>query len=101
MYKCVISDMDEVQKENEYLRAQIQQLELERDKLHKNDEELCLQKGCPEFISLATQTYFRRTAGLEQELANLKKEKADCDKENSDIKNQLSVAMRNKASSIF
>ncbi|XP_074275861.1 uncharacterized protein LOC141599670 isoform X2 [Silene latifolia] len=91
------SAMDEGQMENESLQARIQQLELERDKLHKNVEELCMQKAGPEFVNLATQTYFRRTAGLEQEVENLKKEKADCEKENSDIKNQLSEAMRIKA----
>ncbi|KAL9244742.1 hypothetical protein vseg_018479 [Gypsophila vaccaria] len=89
--------MDERLMENGPMHARIQQLEQERDKLHKDIEELCIQKGGPSFISLATQTFFRMTAGLQQEVVNLKKDLADSSKENADIKDKLSEAERIKA----
>ncbi|KAK9677325.1 hypothetical protein RND81_11G136400 [Saponaria officinalis] len=84
--------MNEISMENGSMQARIQQLEQERDELHKAVENLCMQKAGPSFISLATQTYFRRTAGLEQEVENLKKTLLDCSKENSNIKDKLSEA---------
>ncbi|KAK9690508.1 hypothetical protein RND81_09G133200 [Saponaria officinalis] len=88
--------MDESSSENESLYARIQQLEQERDELHKDIEQLCMQKGGHGYISFATQTYFRRTAGLEQEVENLKNKLADYVKEKTDIKDELSEAKRIK-----
>ncbi|XP_074312741.1 uncharacterized protein LOC141648156 [Silene latifolia] len=89
--------MDESSGENESLHARIQQLEQERDELQKDIEKLCMEKAGPSYISLATQTYFRsRTAGLEQEVENLKNKLAGYVKQNSDIKDELSEAKRIK-----
>ncbi|KAJ8447518.1 hypothetical protein Cgig2_019512 [Carnegiea gigantea] len=87
-------DMDEGSSRNEALRARIQQLERERDELHKEIEQLCMQKAGPSYIAVATQMHFRRTAGLEQEIENLKNKLESCVKENSDLKQQLSEAKR-------
>ncbi|KAL9238539.1 hypothetical protein vseg_012944 [Gypsophila vaccaria] len=88
--------MEESSRENELLCARIQELEQERDELHKDIEQLCMQKGGPGYVSIATKTYLRRTAGLEQEVENLRKKLVDYVKENSDIKDELSEAKRIK-----
>ncbi|KAH9621689.1 hypothetical protein KSS87_015232, partial [Heliosperma pusillum] len=90
------ADMDENSGENGSLYARIQQLEQERDELQKDIEKLCMEKAGPSYISLATQTYFRRTAGLEQEVENLKNKLAGYVKQNSDIRDELSEAKRIK-----
>ncbi|KAH9621427.1 hypothetical protein KSS87_004427 [Heliosperma pusillum] len=88
--------MDENLGENGSLYARIQQLEQERDELQKDIEKLCMEKAGPSYISLATQTYFRRTAGLEQEVEILKNKLAGYVKQNSDIRDELSEAKRIK-----
>lgn len=88
--------MDESSSDKEALYARIQQLEHERDELHKDIEQLCMQQAGPSYIAFASQMYLRRTAGLEQEVENLKKKLADCIKENSNIKDELSEAKRIK-----
>lgn len=94
---------------------------VERDDLQKDIEQLCMQQGGSGYIAIATQMYCRRytayqmlsrrlscssclndfpfrTAGLEQEVENLKKKLADYIKENSNIKDELSEAKRIKVS---
>ncbi|KMT01033.1 hypothetical protein BVRB_9g222950 isoform A [Beta vulgaris subsp. vulgaris] len=88
--------MDESSSDKESLYARIQELEHERDELHKDIEQLCMQQAGPSYIAFANQMYCRRTAGLEQEVENLKKKLADCIKENSNIKDELSEAKRIK-----
>lgn len=88
--------MDECSTDKEALYARIQRLEHEKDELHKDIEQLCMQQAGPSYIDFATKMYCRRTAGLEQEVENLKKKLADCTKENSNIKEELSEAQRIK-----
>ncbi|XP_021866218.2 uncharacterized protein [Spinacia oleracea] len=88
--------MDESSSDKESLCARIQQLEREKDELQKDIEQLCMQQAGPSYIAFANQMYCRRTAGLEQEVENLKKKLTDCIKENSNIKEELSEAQRIK-----
>ncbi|XP_057465492.1 uncharacterized protein LOC130755156 isoform X2 [Actinidia eriantha] len=71
--------------------------EEERDALHKDIEQLCMQKAGPSYLSVATRMHFQRTAGLEQEIENLKKKLAACVRENSDLQEELSEAYRIKS----
>ncbi|XP_021776152.1 myosin-9-like [Chenopodium quinoa] len=88
--------MDENLGDKESLNARIQQLEHEKDELQKDIEQLCMQQAGPSYITFATQMYCRRTAGLEQEVENLKKKLTNSIKENSNIKEELSEAQRIK-----
>ncbi|CAO2815883.1 unnamed protein product [Amaranthus hypochondriacus] len=88
--------MDGSSGDSESLYARIQELEKERDDLQKDIEELCMKQAGPGYVAFATQLYCRRTAGLEQEVENLKKKLADCVKENSNITEELSEAKRIK-----
>ncbi|KAF5183154.1 myosin heavy chain-like protein [Thalictrum thalictroides] len=68
----------------------IQQLELERDELRKDIEQLCLQQAGPSYLSVVTRMHFQRTAGLEQEIENLKKKLAVCTRDNLNLHEELS-----------
>uniref|UniRef100_A0A803MC16 Uncharacterized protein n=1 Tax=Chenopodium quinoa TaxID=63459 RepID=A0A803MC16_CHEQI len=92
--------MDENLGDKESLNARIQQLEHEKDELQKDIEQLCMQQAGPSYITFATQMYCRRTAGLEQEVENLKKKLTNSIKENSNIKEELSEAQRIKNSEL-
>ncbi|PSS29264.1 Sporulation-specific protein [Actinidia chinensis var. chinensis] len=89
--------MDEQLNDNESLISRIQQLERERDALHKDIEQLCMQQAGPSYLSVATRMHFQRTAGLEQEIENLKKQLAACVIENSNLQEELSEAYRIKS----
>ncbi|XP_057991054.1 uncharacterized protein LOC110648455 isoform X2 [Hevea brasiliensis] len=82
---------------NESLVARIQQLEHERDELHKDIEQLCTQQAGPSYLAVATKMHFQRTAGLEQEIENLKKKLAACTRDNLNLQEELSEAYRIKS----
>ncbi|KAK1558509.1 hypothetical protein Q3G72_003169 [Acer saccharum] len=82
--------------DNESLMARIQQLERERDELRKDIEQLCMQQAGPSYLVVATRMHFQRTAGLEQEIENLKKKLAAITRENMNLQEELSEAYRIK-----
>ncbi|XP_050210515.1 uncharacterized protein LOC126660860 isoform X2 [Mercurialis annua] len=88
--------MDSNVHENESLIARIQQLEQERGELHKDIEQLCMQQAGPSYLAVATKMHFQRTAGLEQEIENLKKKLVACTRENLNLQEELSEAYRIK-----
>ncbi|KAH7575412.1 hypothetical protein JRO89_XS02G0103800 [Xanthoceras sorbifolium] len=77
--------------------ARIQQLEYERDELRKDIEQLCMQQAGPSYLVVATRMHFQRTAGLEQEIENLKKKLSACTRENMNLQEELSEAYRIKS----
>uniref|UniRef100_A0A2C9VIZ4 Uncharacterized protein n=1 Tax=Manihot esculenta TaxID=3983 RepID=A0A2C9VIZ4_MANES len=81
----------------ESLVAHIQQLEHERDELHKDIEQLCMQQAGPSYLAVATKMHFQRTAGLEQEIENLKKRLAASTRDNQNLQEELSEAYRIKS----
>ncbi|XP_044489155.1 ciliary rootlet coiled-coil protein 2-like [Mangifera indica] len=89
--------MDGNLNENESLMARIQQLEHERDELRKDIEQLCMQQAGPSYLVVATRMHFQRTAGLEQEIENLKKKLAACTRDNLNLQEELSEAYRIKS----
>ncbi|XWS54674.1 hypothetical protein CRYUN_Cryun10bG0108700 [Craigia yunnanensis] len=82
--------------DNEYFLARIHQLEHERDELRKDIEQLCMQQSGPSYLAMATRMHFQRTAGLEQEIENLKKKLAACIRDNQNLQEELSEAYRIK-----
>ncbi|CAK7330183.1 unnamed protein product [Dovyalis caffra] len=68
----------------------------ERDELHKDIEQLCMQQAGPGYLAVATRMHFQRTAGLEQEVDNLKKQLAACSRDNLNLQEELSEAYRIK-----
>ncbi|KAF2294396.1 hypothetical protein GH714_010269 [Hevea brasiliensis] len=82
---------------NESLVARIQQLEHERDELHKDIEQLCMQQAGPSYLVVATKMHFQRTSALEQEIENLKKRLAACTRDNTNLQEELSEAYRIKS----
>ncbi|KAF5448281.1 hypothetical protein F2P56_028835 [Juglans regia] len=89
--------MDETLNDNESLTTRIQQLERERDELRKDIEQLCMQQAGPSYLAVATRMHFQRTAGLEQEIENLKKKLSTCTRENINLQEELSEAYRIKS----
>ncbi|KAG8368490.1 hypothetical protein BUALT_Bualt15G0051100 [Buddleja alternifolia] len=89
--------MDQNSTDNESLVARVQQLERERDELHKDVEQLCMQQAGPAYIGVATRMHFQRTAALEQEIENLKKNLTACTRENQNLQDELSEAYRIKS----
>ncbi|KAK4563393.1 hypothetical protein RGQ29_005780 [Quercus rubra] len=89
--------MDESLNDSESSVTRIQQLEHERDELRKDIEQLCMQQAGPSYLAVATRMHFQRTAGLEQEIENLKKKLAACTRENINLQEQLSEAYRIKS----
>ncbi|KAL1193983.1 hypothetical protein V5N11_009654 [Cardamine amara subsp. amara] len=83
--------------ENENLRARIKQLELERNELQKDIEQLCMQQGGPSILGVATRMHFQRTASLEQEIESLKMKFAACTREKHNLQEELAEAYRVKA----
>ncbi|KAL4346789.1 hypothetical protein GQ457_17G003490 [Hibiscus cannabinus] len=80
----------------ESLLARIKQVEHERDNLRKDIEQLCVQQSGPSYLGMATRMHFQRTAGLEQEIENLRKELAACSRHNQNLQEELSEAYRIK-----
>ncbi|XAR52933.1 hypothetical protein NMG60_11021269 [Bertholletia excelsa] len=89
--------MDEPMNDNESLIARIRQLEHERDELHKDIEQLCMQQAGPGYLAVATRMHFQRTAGLEQEIETLKMKLSACTREKSNLQEELSEAYRIKS----
>ncbi|KAL2460332.1 myosin heavy chain-related [Abeliophyllum distichum] len=89
--------MDHNLVDNESLIERVQQLEHERDQLHKDIEQLCMQQAGPAYLGVATRMHFQRTAGLEQEIENLKKKLANCTRENRNLQEELSEAYNIKS----
>nr|GMC85499.1 myosin heavy chain, cardiac muscle isoform isoform X1 [Ipomoea batatas] len=83
--------------DNTALHARIQQLERERDDLHKDIEQLCMQQAGPAYLGVATRMHLHRTAALEQEIENLKKKLAACTRENQNLQEELSEAYHVKS----
>ncbi|GLU03361.1 hypothetical protein SLE2022_205630 [Rubroshorea leprosula] len=89
--------MDEnLTNEKQSLLARIQHLEHERDELRKDIEQLCIQQAGPSYLAVATRMHFQRTAGLEQEIDDLKKKLAACTRDNQNLQEELSEAYRIK-----
>ncbi|KAJ8529998.1 hypothetical protein K7X08_036833 [Anisodus acutangulus] len=84
--------MDGNLNDNASLRARIKELERERDELHKDIEQLCMQQTGPSYIGLPTRVPLHRITGLEQETENLKKKLAACTRENQNLQEELSEA---------
>lgn len=89
-------EMDANLNSNESLLARIRQLEQERDELHKDIEQLCMQQAGPTYLGVATKLHFQRIAGLEQEIESLKKKLSACTRENLNLQEELSEAYRIK-----
>ncbi|XP_022148753.1 putative ciliary rootlet coiled-coil protein 2 isoform X3 [Momordica charantia] len=83
--------------DKEHLLTRIQQLEHERDELRKDIEQLCMQQAGSSYLSVATRMHFQRTAGLEQEIENLKHKFAACTRENHNLQEELAEAYRIKS----
>ncbi|XP_051147108.1 uncharacterized protein LOC127262461 [Andrographis paniculata] len=89
--------MDQHYPDRETLIARVQQLELEREQLHRDVEQLCMQQAGPAHYGVATRIHVERTAGLEEQIQNLKKELAACTRENRNLQEELSEAYRIKS----
>ncbi|MCL7028874.1 hypothetical protein MKW94_006663 [Papaver nudicaule] len=76
--------------------SRIQQLEQERDALHKDIEQLCMQQAGPGYLAIATRLHFQRTAGLEQEIENLRKKLLACTRDNHNLQEELSEVYKIK-----
>ncbi|KAI3903348.1 hypothetical protein MKW98_032002 [Papaver atlanticum] len=88
--------MEERLNNNASLISRIQQLEQERDALHKDIEQLCMQQAGPGFLAIATRLHFQRTAGLEQEIENLRKKLLACTRDNHNLQEELSEVYKIK-----
>ncbi|KAM3291419.1 putative protein MYH16 isoform X1 [Capsicum chacoense] len=84
--------MDGNLNDNAFLRARIKELERERDELHKDIEQLCMQQAGPSYIGMPTRMPLHRIAGLEQEAESLKKKLSACTRENQNLQEELSEA---------
>ncbi|XVF01397.1 hypothetical protein REPUB_Repub04eG0085700 [Reevesia pubescens] len=91
-----VGKMETTLNDNESLLARIQQLEQERDELRKDIEQLCMQQAGPSYLVVATRMHFQRTAGLEQEIDNLKKQLDASTRDNLNLQEELSEAYRIK-----
>ncbi|XP_026393397.1 cingulin-like isoform X1 [Papaver somniferum] len=88
--------MEERLNNNASLISRIQQLEQERDALHKDIEQLCMQQSGPGFLAIATRLHFQRTAGLEQDIENLRKKLLACTRDNHNLQEELSEVYKIK-----
>uniref|UniRef100_A0A6N2L314 Uncharacterized protein n=1 Tax=Salix viminalis TaxID=40686 RepID=A0A6N2L314_SALVM len=88
--------MDTNLNDKESMVARIQQLEHERDELHKDIEQLCMHQAGPGYLAAATRMHFQRTAGLVQETEKLKKQLVACTRDNLNLQEELSEAYRIK-----
>ncbi|KAG6510987.1 hypothetical protein ZIOFF_029036 [Zingiber officinale] len=68
-----------------------------RDQLRKDIEQLCMQQAGPSYLAVATRMHFQRTAGLEQEIEDLKKKLAGCIREKQNLQEELSEAYHIKS----
>lgn len=85
--------MDEISDNDaQFLTDRIKQLEHERDELHKDIEQLCMQQAGTSYLGVATRMHFQRTAALEQEIEELKKKLNVYKRENQNLQEELSEA---------
>ncbi|XP_024960228.1 paramyosin isoform X2 [Cynara cardunculus var. scolymus] len=88
--------MDEELEDRAALLSRIELLERERDELRNDIEQMCMQHAGPSYAGVATRMHFQRTAGLEQEIADLKKKLTACLRENVNLQEELSESYRIK-----
>ncbi|KAI3702320.1 hypothetical protein L6452_28054 [Arctium lappa] len=88
--------MDEKLEDCAALLSRIEQLERERDELRNDIEQMCMQHAGPSYAAVATRMHFQRTAGLEQEINDLKKKLTACLRENVNLQEELSESYRIK-----
>lgn len=77
-----IIEMEESSFDNESLTARIHQLEKERDELHKDVEQLCMQQAGPSYLGVATRMHFQswirtRDRELEKKVGFLHERKSE------------------------
>nr|GEW86659.1 paramyosin isoform X1 [Tanacetum cinerariifolium] len=58
---------------------------------------MCMQHAGPSYAAVASMMHFQRTAGLEQEINELKKKLTACLRENATLQEELSEAYRIKS----
>ncbi|KAI7757465.1 hypothetical protein M8C21_003197 [Ambrosia artemisiifolia] len=88
--------MDEKFDDRAALLSRIELLERERDELRNDIEHICMQHAEPNYGAVATRMQAQRTAGLEQEIDNLKKKLTACLRENVNLQEELSESYRIK-----
>ncbi|XP_076918075.1 uncharacterized protein LOC143578359 [Bidens hawaiensis] len=88
--------MDENFDDRTTLLSRIELLERERDELRNDIEHICMQHAEPNYSAVATRMQLQRTAGLEQEIDDLKKKLTACLRENANLQEELSEAYRIK-----
>ncbi|XP_023762501.1 uncharacterized protein LOC111910935 [Lactuca sativa] len=82
--------MDERLEDRAALLSRIEVLERERNELRSDIEQMCMQHAGPSYAAVATRMHFQRTAGLEQEIDDLKKKLTSCLRENVNLQEELS-----------
>ncbi|CAH1444990.1 unnamed protein product [Lactuca virosa] len=82
--------MDEKLEDRAALLSRIEVLERERNELRSDIEQMCMQHAGPSYAAVATRMHFQRTAGLEQEIDDLKKKLTSCLRENVNLQEELS-----------
>nr|GEV58702.1 putative ribonuclease H-like domain-containing protein [Tanacetum cinerariifolium] len=87
-----------------FLRLQVMQnvdeflsAKTKRDELCNDIEQMCMQHVGPSYVAVASRMHFQRTAGLEQEINELKKKLTTCLRENANLHEELLEAYRIKA----
>ncbi|KAH9303735.1 hypothetical protein KI387_008139, partial [Taxus chinensis] len=79
------------------LMHRIEQLEQEREELHRDIEQLCMQQAGTGYIGIITRIQAQRTAGLEQEIEALKQKLVTCTRDNHKFQEELSEVYRIKS----
>ncbi|KAL8224643.1 hypothetical protein R6Q59_000262 [Mikania micrantha] len=88
--------MDEKFDDRASLLSRIEVLEHERDELRNDIEQMCMQHAEPNHGAVSNRMHLRRTAGLEQEIDDLKKKLTACLRENANLQEELSESYRIK-----
>ncbi|OMP06827.1 hypothetical protein CCACVL1_01435 [Corchorus capsularis] len=96
--EAAIAEAEEAAREAEVAEADAEAAQAFADaamKTLKGRNNQKVQAG-PSYLAVATRMHFQRTAGLEQEIENLKKKLASCTRENQNLQEELSEAFRIK-----
>ncbi|KAL8195265.1 hypothetical protein R6Q57_025668 [Mikania cordata] len=88
--------MDEKFDDRASLVSRIEVLEHERDELRNDIEQMCMQHAEPNNGAVSNRMHLQRTAGLEQEIDDLKKKLTACLRENANLQEELSESYRIK-----
>ncbi|KAK9077223.1 hypothetical protein SSX86_005560 [Deinandra increscens subsp. villosa] len=88
--------MDEKFDDRATLLSQIEVLQRERDELRNDIEHMCMQHADPNNGAVGSRMHSQRTAGLEQEIFDLKKKLTACLRENVNLQEELSESYRIK-----